>query len=460
VRSSLPLYGGVLLLVAVAAALCFGAFPVPALGIRPPTPIFLLAATAALRLIRISPVALTAFRLSSPQGLWRVFEATSLTFFGCASAAIGMLMRRSRDAEALAAASQSMLARHAEFLDKAQQPIFSWNEEGVITYWNAGAQKLYGFNREEVVGQRYRSLLGPQSDALEKIVAGLAREKRWQGELKYKTKGGREITVESQMTLVEDCSGRTAVLETDRDISDIERTEEALLRTNERLQQLAYAAAHDLQEPLRNLALTLDLLSASHASYLGDEGGALLHEGIQNARRMHRMVKDLRVYGRINDSDTEVHSGVDATEVIRDVLELLGEAIEESSAEIVFGRMPILYVERSHLIELFQHLIANSLKYRSTDAPLRVEISATLQNSEWIFAVTDNGIGFDQAYAEQIFGIFKRLHGVHQYEGTGMGLAICSLIVTQYSGRIWAKSKPGKGATFYFTLPAAKAEGI
>ena len=250
----------------------------------------------------------------------------------------------------------------------------------------------------------------------------------------------------------DEVSGEVKWCGTFTDIEDLKNAERGLQRANKELEQFAYAAAHDLQEPLRNVATSLGLLQKWHLPSLNPNAAELVTESLDNAKRMHGMVKDLLAYSRAVNTIRPETSLSDAEFCLKAALANLNTAIVESRAEIRHGPLPEVNVERVHLTQLFQNLISNSLKYRKCDGPVSVSVSAVRSEDEWIFAIADNGIGFNQEYADRIFGVFKRLHR-QEYPGTGIGLAICSRIVSHYGGRIWAESTPGEGSTFRFTLP-------
>jgi light-regulated signal transduction histidine kinase (bacteriophytochrome) len=170
------------------------------------------------------------------------------------------------------------------------------------------------------------------------------------------------------------------------------------------------------------------------------------------------MVKDLLTFSKAVGQWPVDYPVLNASDVLQDAMANLSVIIAESGAEIVADELPSVKIQRSHLLQIFQNLISNSLKYRSKDVTPRVSISALREEDEWIFSVGDNGIGFDSHYARRIFGMFKRLHGKGEYAGTGIGLSICARIVAHYGGRIWAESQPGQGATFRFALPVYDEE--
>jgi signal transduction histidine kinase len=235
---------------------------------------------------------------------------------------------------------------------------------------------------------------------------------------------------------------------------ELQKNEQQLRRANEELRQFAYAAAHDMQEPLRNIVIRLSMFRREHGNQFDPPAMERIQESIVDAQRMHTMVKDLLAFSNALESPENGERFTDATESLREALSNLSTAIRENHAELRFDSLPLLRVQQFHLTQLFQNLIGNALKYRKPDVTPIIEISAESAGDQWVFSIVDNGIGFDPAYAERIFGVFKRLHHHSKYPGTGIGLAICSRIVTHYGGRIWAEGEQGKGATFRFTLPA------
>jgi signal transduction histidine kinase/DNA-binding response OmpR family regulator len=266
---------------------------------------------------------------------------------------------------------------------------------------------------------------------------------------------------------VENQRGAIRFIGTVQDITIPRRAEEALRRANEDLRQFAYAAAHDLQEPLRNISLSLGFVQRAcrgasvplgSASSMGSEAEQRIDHCIASAQHMISMVNGLFAFTSIADNTERENGLVDANDILQQVLKSLGASISESKAQIICGTLPMVRIASTNLIQLLQNLIGNALKYRKPGKTPCIEISAVRRGAEWIFAVADNGIGFDPAYAERIFGIFKRLHSRDDYPGTGIGLAICSRIVSAYGGRIWTEGQSGAGAIFRFTLPAEEQQ--
>lgn len=229
-------------------------------------------------------------------------------------------------------------------------------------------------------------------------------------------------------------------------------------RENENLEQFVRTAGHDLQEPLRTLSMYSDLLMRTYGSQMPGKSIELLLQIFESAKRMHALVDDLLVYAHASQQTVEslMNFGeVSMEQVLDKVLENLRSSIDECSAVITHDPLPTIFGEEIQLTQLLQNLISNSLKYRCPDGPVKVHVSAEQKAEEWEFSITDNGNGFEPQHAESIFQEFKRLHG-REIPGTGLGLPICSRIVSRHGGRIWAEGRPGAGATFWFTLPIHK----
>ncbi len=236
-----------------------------------------------------------------------------------------------------------------------------------------------------------------------------------------------------------------------------ERTEvaEGLLQAaNWDLSQFAFAASHDLQEPLRMISSYSELLIRRYGNQFDANGSQYLGYVMEGAKRMRELLDDLLSYTQAGASGMEGAEFVDLNAVCDMATKNLQAAIAESGAVVNRGELPEIYGHAAHFLQLLQNLIGNAIKYRSERSP-RIDISAEKLEGEWRFAVTDNGMGIDPEYHRKIFGMFKRLHG-KTIPGTGIGLAICQRVVERYGGRIWVESEAGRGATFFFTLPMGR----
>ena len=245
-----------------------------------------------------------------------------------------------------------------------------------------------------------------------------------------------------------------------RDITERREIEQAvskyaedLARSNHDLEEFAYIASHDLQEPLRMISSYLTLLQKKHAANLNEEANEFIETAVNGAKRLRQLIHSLLAYSRIGRTETP-KTPVDCAIVISNTLRYLQLAIEDHNAEIIVGNLPTVSGDDHQIGTLFQNLISNALKFHS-DQPPKIEIQANqTDDGMWQFSVSDNGIGMKPKHTKRIFTIFQRLHTIEEYPGTGVGLAICKKIIDRHNGRIWVKSKPGKGATFFFTLPA------
>jgi signal transduction histidine kinase len=270
--------------------------------------------------------------------------------------------------------------------------------------------------------------------------------------------GARQKLREANALLDERVRHRTAELESvNRSLREREAQlvaqAERLSESNADLEQFAYFASHDLQEPLRMISVYTELLEHNHKSHFDEESGMCARIVRESVGRLEVLVRDLLMYSRAIHGDRTEQSEIDSGEALLIATTNLQSRIEAEGAEIIVGDLPTLHAYPVHLIQIFQNLIGNALKYRGSEPP-RITLAATRSPNEWIFSVKDNGIGISADYHDKIFVPFKRLHG-QQYPGSGVGLAICRRVVDRLGGRIWVDSELGHGATFYFSVPIA-----
>ena len=225
-----------------------------------------------------------------------------------------------------------------------------------------------------------------------------------------------------------------------------------LMRSNSDLQQFAYVASHDLQEPLRVITGFTQLLAKRYQGKLDKDADEYIGHSVEGAMRMQRLINDLLLYSRVG-TQGKPFAHASCEEVLATALANLRVVMEESEAVVTHEPLPEVWCDGEQLVQLLQNLIGNGIKYRNSDRP-RVHVSCRREGSQWLFSVKDNGIGIDSQYAERVFVIFQRLHGRDEYPGSGIGLAICKKIAEHHGGNIWVESELGKGATFYFTMPA------
>lgn len=485
--------------------------------------------------------------------------------------------------------AQAKLAQQAALLQLAHDAILVTEPDGRISFWNHGAEEIYGWRSDEAVGQDVHDLLQTTYPMpLDEIRACVLDNGLWEGELRHVNRSGRTVIVASRWSLQRDEEGKPSViLEINRDTTERKQAEEALreteelnrrviessrdcitaldlegnllsmsdggirlldidditpylntswvdfwpeadrpwvgeamaaalagntgrfqafcasvkgrplwwdvvispirdaaghtrrllavsrditehkreqealersakelARSNAELQQFAYVASHDLQEPLRMVANFTQLLADLYGDRLDQKARDFIAYAVEGATRMQTLIQDLLAFSRVGSRGNSLDMARLERALDRAVanLEL---AISENGASVTHDELPVLRVDSAHITQLFQNLIGNAIKFKGA-APPRVHVSALRDGDEWTFSVRDNGIGFEPKYEERIFAVFQRLHTRDEYPGTGIGLAICRKIVERHQGRIWAESTPGSGSTFYFTLPAVR----
>ena len=247
--------------------------------------------------------------------------------------------------------------------------------------------------------------------------------------------------------------------ELEQEIEERERIERSLAvqadklrRSNEELEHFAYVASHDLQEPLRIIVSYLQLIERRYKDKLDEDGERFIQSTVNGAERMRALIRGLLQYSRVGTKGKDFVEA-DMETVLDEALENLGRAVQDTGAVIERSALPHVRGDSMQLVQLFQNLIGNAMKFHREGEKPRVSIAATKGRGAWEFTVADNGIGIEKQYGDRIFALFQRLHTRDQYKGTGIGLAVCKRIVERHQGRIWFTSEPGRGTTFHFSLP-------
>ncbi len=340
--------------------------------------------------------------------------------------------------------------------------IWAVDADGVYTYASPKVKDLLGYEPEEIVGKKPFDLMPP--DEAQRVAALFRDLTRTQEpflrlENTNLHKDGRRVVLETSGMPVFDADGTFLGYQgVDRDITkpkqdeaELKRTMANLEQSNQDLQQFAYSASHDLQEPLRMLSSYLQLLDQRYGEGLDEQARDLISLCMRSARWMQRLIEDLLAYAHVGSRGKQFEP-FDSGAVVDQVLGDLQAAIQSNHAEVTHDDLPNITADPVLMAHLFQNLIGNAIKFHG-DQPSRVQISATESADEWVFAVRDNGIGIDPKNIDRIFVIFERLHSREEYPGTGLGLAICKRIVQRHGGRIWCESTPGTGTTFFFSIP-------
>jgi PAS domain S-box-containing protein len=341
-------------------------------------------------------------------------------------------------------------------------PIVTLTTDGAVTLWNTAAESAFGWRAEEVLGRPLPFIPAEKQDEHRAMRERDLHGKGFAGrEICRVRKDGTPIWLLVSTAPTRDTNGAiTGIVSVYLDITkrkqgeeQLQRQADALAQSNAELEQYAFAASHDLQEPLRNVMLYTELLMRRHVHQLDATGQTLLNVVHTSAQRMQALIADLLSYSRIgHDIKTSV-TLIPAGELVKEAIASVQTIVTDTKATVHCDELPTVRGDRQQLVRLFQNLLENAIKYRKPDQAPQIIIDATRSNGGWEFHVEDNGVGFDPQYATRIFGLFKRLHG-QDIPGTGIGLALCKRIIEQHGGRIWATSEPTKGSAIHFTLPA------
>jgi PAS domain S-box-containing protein len=364
-----------------------------------------------------------------------------------------------------------MEGRYRGLLEAAPDAIVVVDRVGKIVLLNARAENEFGYRRDELLGQQVMTII-PQgfaerliADGLRSAEAALAQQIGTGIELSGRRKDGSEFPIEIMLSPLESAEG-ILVTAAIRDITTRKTAELQLLskvgelnRSNLELGQFAYIASHDLQEPLRMVASYTQLLSRRYKGRLDSDADEFIAFAVDGAGRMQRLIQDLLAYSRVGTKGSDLLE-TSSEEAMQQSLINLREAIRESGALVTHDPMPAVLADETQLVQLFQNLIGNAIKYQKPGEP-RIHISAAMDGGKkWIFSVKDNGLGIDPQYFERIFGMFQRLHKRDEFAGTGIGLAICKKIVERHGGSISVESAPGQGSTFRFALTGSAAKSF
>jgi PAS domain S-box-containing protein len=356
----------------------------------------------------------------------------------------------------------------AAIVESSDDAIISQDLNGIILTWNRGAEQIFGYTREESVGRHISMIATPDRvDEIPRILERISRgESVEHYETARKTKDGRILSVSLTVSPIRDATGTIiGASKIGRDITQQVKNEQALREANRLLtrsigdlEQFAYSASHDLQEPLRTVSLYAEMLRRRLGDKLDDRASQDIENILAAALRMQQLLRDLLAFTRASTVDEEPAPEIESAQALDRAIANLEPAIAGCGATVTHGCLPRVCIRPFQLEQLFQNLVGNAIRYRSGQPP-EINVSAERSGNMWTFSVRDNGIGIDPRYKEQIFGMFKRLHTSDEYPGTGMGLTICHRIVERAGGRIWVESESGKGSTFRFTLPAGTGAG-
>jgi PAS domain S-box-containing protein len=370
--------------------------------------------------------------------------------------------------------SEEQLAYIIDFLPDA---TFAIDREGKVIAWNRATEEMTGAAKNEVIGKKGFAHAIPFYGNARPILIDLVfrDQKDIEKEYDFVLRKGDQLTAEVFAPLLYKGKGAylwgiaaplydskgniVGAIESIRDITEHKQIEDALTkkseelaRSNADLAQFAYAASHDLQEPLRTITSFVQLLQKRYHGKIDPDADEFIDFIVGGTKRMQQLINDLLTYSRVNTRKGPL-SPMKIEDVLQKAMQNLRYILEEVKGTVIYEEMPSIVADEPQMTQLFQNLIGNALKFHGEEAP-KVEISAARKGNDWIFSVKDNGIGIDPQYKDRIFEIFQRLHTREEYSGTGIGLAIAKKIVERHGGRIWVDGEPGKGTTFRFTIPA------
>ena len=373
---------------------------------------------------------------------------------------LGELAREFNKMAGKLAEQQTHLRRRAEqFFNLTPDLLCVTSLDGRLIDLNPAWQHLLGYEPEDLRGRPLMEIIHPDdraavNAALPRLSSGLANS-RFEARCRHRD-GDYHWLAWSLVYSPQDQSVYAAARDvTERRLAEdrLRHQTEELERSNRELEQFAYVASHDLQEPLRIVSSYVQLLARRYEGKLDRDADEFISYAVEGANRMKSLINDLLAYSRVGTRGREFVP-VSMEEALERTMRNLHLAIEDSGATLTHDVLPVVLADYVQMTQLLQNLIANAIKFRGHNPP-RVHIGARRQEQHWLFFVRDHGIGIDPQYAERIFVIFQRLHNRDEYPGTGIGLSICRKIVERHGGQIWVESQPGRGATFYFTLPAA-----
>lgn len=381
-------------------------------------------------------------------------------------------------------------------LEASLDPLVTISPEGKVTDVNRATELATGLTRNQLIGTDFSDYFTEPQRAREGYQKVIAEGEVRDYPLTVRHASGRTMDVLYNATVYRDEAGqvqgvfaaarditerkraeqelekhrqhleelvrqRTAELETinrqlQEEAAERKRVADDLARSNKDLEQFAYVASHDLQEPLRIVSGYLQLIERRYKGKLAAEADEFINFAVDGAARMQALIQDLLAYSRVGTQGRRF-APTDCEKVLERAVGNLGRAVADSGATVTHDPLPTVLADATQLVQVFQNLIGNAIKFRGAEPP-RIHVAARSQDGQWLFSVRDNGIGVEPQYAQRIFVLFQRLHPRDKYPGTGIGLSVCQRIIERHGGRIWVESKPGEGSTFHFTLGQARSD--
>ena len=397
--------------------------------------------------------------------------ASLVTWFGTIRRRAEADLRQARDNLVVEVAERT---RQASLLNLTHDTIFVRDLDDVITYWNRGAQELFGWTAEEAIGKKAPELLHTAfSRPVEEIKAELLRSERWDGEIERSKSDGSRVILSARWSLQRNDRGEpAAILETNNDITDRKKREEEIRTLNEDLEKqskelqsinkeleaFAYSISHDLRAPLRHMVGFTELLQKNAGPSLNEKSQRYVTTVLDAAKKMGNLIDDLLAFSRIGRAEAH-KTRVSLDQIVQEAVSEVKQETEGRNVSWAIDKLPTCYGDRSMLRLVLINLIANAAKFTRTRPNAKIEIGCKEQTrNRVVIFVRDNGVGFDMKYSNKLFGVFQRLHPTEAFEGTGIGLATVQRIIHRHGGVAWAEGAVDNGATFYFSLSASQGD--
>jgi PAS domain S-box-containing protein len=399
-----------------------------------------------------------------------ILFATLLTWFSIVRRRVERELLQSRDQLEREVEERT---QQANLLNLTHDTIFVRDISDIITYWNRGAQELYGWTAEEATGKHSHQLLQTEFPIpIDEVRGELLRTGRWEGELRKARADGSRVVVASRWSLRRDERGNpVAILETNNDVSDRKRREEEIRKlndelgkrttdleaSNKELEAFAYSVSHDLRAPIRHIVGFAELLQKNSSSALDEKSHRYMITILESAKRMGTLIDDLLAFSRIGRAEAR-ETTVNLDLLVKEALGEVQQDIKGRNIAWKISALPDLYGDRSMLRLALVNLISNAIKFTRTRPQAEIELGCLEKNKDQVVVfIRDNGVGFDMKYVDKLFGVFRRLHSAQDFEGTGIGLATVQRIIQRHGGRIWAEGSVDRGATFFLSVPSHRS---